>query len=81
MQLVQVFIAKLIRNSIDSGSDLFYFLSKGRSPEKKNAFLWIWSKWERALPNFFGTFSRTVILVNKGAYFFQNANNLNFKLF
>ena len=34
-----------------------------------------------ALPKFFGTFSRIAFLVNKGVYFFQNANNLNFKLF
>ena len=31
----------------------------------------------RALPKFFVTFWRGAFLVNKGAYFFQNANNLN----
>ena len=32
-------------------------------------------------PIFFGTFSRGAFLVDKGVFFFQNANNLNFKLF
>ena len=35
----------------------------------------------RALPKLFGTFARGAFLVNKGASFFQNANNFNFKLF
>ena len=30
---------------------------------------------------FLGTFSRRAFLVDKGVYFFENANNLNFKLF
>ena len=34
-----------------------------------------------ALANSFGTFSRGAFLVNKGGCFFQNVNNLNFKLF
>ena len=31
--------------------------------------------------NFFVTFSRGAFLVNEGVHFFQNVNNLNFKLF
>ena len=42
----------------------------GRSPEKKNA-----------LPKFLAIFLRGAFLVNKGVFFFQKANNLNFKLF
>ena len=45
---------------------------------------WIFSKWGgggRALPKYFGIFSKGALLVNKGVYFFQDAINLNFKLF
>ena len=63
----------------------YALLSKGRSPEKKTAVLldFVQMSWAegRALPKFFVTFSRGAFLVNKGAYFFQNANNLIFKLF
>ena len=48
----------------------------------KNTFFWIFSLWGGEGPaHFFGTFSRGAFLVNKGLYFFQNAINLNFKLF
>ena len=32
-----------------------------------------------ALPKYLGTLSRGAFLVNKGAFFFQNGNNLNLK--
>ena len=35
----------------------------------------------RALPKFFVTFTSCAFLVNKGVHFFENANNLNLKLF
>ena len=35
----------------------------------------------RALPKFFVTFTSCAFWVNKGVHFFENANNLNFKLF
>ena len=57
-------------------------VNMGRSPEKIPLFFWILSKKGREGPaQIFVTSSRGAFLVNKGAYFFQNANNLNFKLF
>ena len=52
---------------------------QGRSPQKKNVFFFVCpNERGRALPKVFGTFSKGAFLVNKGVYFFQKANNLNF---
>ena len=56
--------------------------NKGRFPDKKmHIFGFCSHEGGGALPKCFGTFSRGAFLVTKGVYFFQNANNFNFKLF
>ena len=46
---------------------------------RKNAFFWIFFPNEGG--GHLGTSSRGAFLVNKGVYFFQNANNLNCRLY
>ena len=57
-------------------------LRDGRSPEKKRSLLDFVQMRGKGGPVqiFFRTFSRGAFLDNKGVHFFQNANNLNFKL-